>query len=409
MPDKIFLHDYKSGKHYTYRQLLADLNALSHLERYCYKQELYSIFLTIMAANLHQIDLVLLDADFSYQELQKLRIDATKLGEKEHVVSLPINTVDELVGRLTANQDWKLTLFTSGTTGIPKSVTHTFKSLTRAVRISSKHADDVWGFAYNPTHIAGLQVFYQALLNGNTLINLFSAARDTILDLITSCRITNISATPTFYRLLFPLTEVFPSVKRLTSGGEKFDSNLSEKLLDFFPNARLRNIYASTEAGTMLEGVGDIFVLNDEQCYRIVENELYVHRSLLGKGDTTSLEDDEWYPTGDLVEIIQEDPKKFRFLQRKNEMINVGGYKVNPLEVEETICIHHAVKQAYVYGKPNPLLGNIIIADVVSDAGITEKELRDFLQSRLQPYKIPRIMNFVSFIELTRSGKLKRT
>ncbi|NMC13436.1 MAG: AMP-binding protein [Chloroflexi bacterium] len=409
MPDKIFLHDYKTGKRYSYNQLLADLNALSNLERYCYKQDLYTIFLTIIAANLHQIALVLLDADFSYEELQKFQINATMLAEKEHVVPPSINSVDELVGRLIVNKDWELTLFTSGTTGLPKSVTHTFKSLTRAVRISSRHAGDVWGFAYNPTHIAGLQVFYQALLNGNTLINLFSAARHTVLDFITSFQITNISATPTFYRLLFPLTELYPSVKRLTSGGEKFDGALSEKLLDFFPNAKLRNIYASTEAGTMLEGVGDIFVLNDENCYRIVENELYVHRSLLGKGDTTSLEDDEWYPTGDLVELIQEDPKKFRFLQRKNEMINVGGYKVNPLEVEENICIHHAVKQAYVYGKPNILLGNIIIADIVSDAGITEKELRDFLQSRLQPYKIPRIMNFVSFIELTRSGKLKRT
>mgnify|MGYP000985105127 CR=1 FL=1 len=277
MSDKIFLYDYKSGNRYSYNRLLADLNALSNLERYCYKQDLFSIFLTIIAANLHQIDLVLLDADFSSEELKKLRIDATKLEEKEPVIPLSINTIDELVEKLTVNHDWELTLFTSGTTGIPKSVTHTFKSLTRAVRISSRHTDDVWGFAYNPTHIAGLQVFYQALLNGNTLINLFPAVRHTVLDLIQSFQITNISATPTFYRLLFPLSGIYPSVKRLTSGGEKFDGALSEKLLDFFPNAKLRNIYASTEAGTMLEGVGDIFVLNDENCYRIVENELYVH------------------------------------------------------------------------------------------------------------------------------------
>lgn len=409
MLDKIFLYDYQTSKHYTYGQLLADLSSLSIVERYCYKKEFYSILLAIIAANLHRIDLVLLDADFSFQELHNLRIDSAVLGKTEQVIPLAVDSVDKLTAQLSANQAWHVTLFTSGTTGIPKSVTHTFKSLTRAVRISPRHGDDIWGFAYNPTHIAGLQVFFQALLNGNTLINLFSAARHTILELIKSWQITNISATPTFYRMLFPLTEAYPSVKGITSGGEKFDAALSENLLTFYPNAKVRNIYASTEAGTMLEGENDTFLVKDDRYYRIVTNELYVHRSLLGKCGETPMEDDEWYATGDLVEIIQERPKKIRFLQRKNEMINVGGYKVNPLEVEESICTHHTVKQAYVYGKPNFLLGNILIADVVSDATVTEKEMREFLYSRLQPYKIPRIINFVNFIELTRSGKLKRT
>ncbi|HOT98883.1 MAG TPA: fatty acid--CoA ligase family protein [bacterium] len=353
--------------------------------------------------------MVILDGDFTADELSKLRIESAVIGKKQQVVPLSIDSVDKLIKILTDNQSWQLTLFTSGTTGIPKSITHTFRSLTRAVRISPKHTDDIWGFAYNPTHIAGLQVFYQALLNGNILVNLFNASRHTVLDLIKSFQITNISATPTFYRMLLPLTEVYPSVKRLTSGGEKFDAGLSEQLLSSFQNARMRNIYASTEAGTMLEGADDTFLIKDESLYRIVDNELYVHRSLLGEGDSALLVDDEWYHTGDLVEIIQENPKKVRFLHRKNEMINVGGYKVNPLEVEEIICMHHAVKQAFVYGKPNTLLGHILIADIVAEAGLTEKEIRTFLQSRLQLYKIPRIVNFVDNIRLTRSGKLKRT
>lgn len=389
--------------------MLADLSRLSEIERYSYKQDLYAIFLTIVAAHLHKIDLVILDGDFTADELSKLRIESAVIGKKQQVVPLSIDSVDKLIKILTDNQSWQLTLFTSGTTGIPKSITHTFRSLTRAVRISPKHTDDIWGFAYNPTHIAGLQVFYQALLNGNILVNLFNASRHTVLDLIKSFQITNISATPTFYRMLLPLTEVYPSVKRLTSGGEKFDAGLSEQLLSSFQNARMRNIYASTEAGTMLEGADDTFLIKDESLYRIVDNELYVHRSLLGEGDSALLVDDEWYHTGDLVEIIQENPKKVRFLHRKNEMINVGGYKVNPLEVEEIICMHHAVKQAFVYGKPNTLLGHILIADIVAEAGLTEKEIRTFLQSRLQLYKIPRIVNFVDNIRLTRSGKLKRT
>lgn len=66
-----------------------------------------------------------------------------------------------------------MTLFTSGTTGLPKSVSHSFASITRQVKKSERHINDIWGFAFNPTHMAGLQVFFQALLNKNSIIRLF--------------------------------------------------------------------------------------------------------------------------------------------------------------------------------------------------------------------------------------------
>lgn len=90
-------------------------------------------------------------------------------------------------------------------------------------------------------------------------------------------------------------------------------------------------------------------------------------------------------------------------------MVNVGGYKVNPYEVEQALEQHPLIKQAYIYGKANPVLGNILMADIVAVEPVSERELREFLSPLLQPFKIPRIINFVDSISLTRSGKLKRT
>lgn len=407
-PDKLFLYDFKAQHHYSYNRFLEDLNAMQAVPLYCRAHSLYNILLQITSAALHKVDLILLDSDFSDLELHNLHLSLEQMEKRQEVESLCLNDLPELFSRMEASADWQLTLFTSGTTGIPKQVTHTLCSLTRAVRIAERHARDVWGFAYNPTHIAGLQVFFQALLNGNSLVNLFEGSRDTVLDLIREFHITNISATPTFFRMLLPLHETFDSVLKLTTGGEKFDARLSAELLQAFPHARLRNVYASTEAGTILESRDEGFCISDPTLCRIIDGELYIHKSLMGHGSELALTDDEWYATGDLVETLSEDPLRFRFLQRKNEMINVGGYKVNPGEVEQVLESHPHVKQAYVYGKANPVLGNVLMADIVNNEPVSEKELRNFLSRLVQPYKVPRMFNFVASIELTRTGKMKR-
>jgi acyl-coenzyme A synthetase/AMP-(fatty) acid ligase len=408
MSDRLFLHDYRTDSSFSYSQLLADVNALRSIPGYCSTKGLYTTFLTIITAALHKVDLVLLDANFSASELENLHIGPDELIKNRVVPLLQINSIKQLVSHLSDNSNWELTLFTSGTTGIPKQVVHTLKSLTRAVRISERHQNDVWGFAYNPTHMAGLQVFFQALLNGNSLVNLFEAPREQVLALIKEFGITHLSATPTFYRLLLPLQESYESVQKLTSGGEKFDKPLSESLLKGFPNARLRNVYASTEAGTILESRDDTFSIIDEALCKIVEGELLINRAILGESVELALEGD-WYATGDLVDVVGSDPVRFRFQSRRNEMINVGGYKVNPLEVEQALEKHPQVRQAYVYGKANSLLGNLLMADIVTEGLVAEKELRVFLTPLLQPFKLPRIINFVKTIDLTRTGKLKRT
>lgn len=90
-------------------------------------------------------------------------------------------------------------------------------------------------------------------------------------------------------------------------------------------------------------------------------------------------------------------------------MINVGGYKVNPSEVEEVICSIPEVKDAYVFAKANRLLGNVICCEVITlSKDLSEKTIRDVLTTKLQEYKIPRIIKFVDSISTTRTGKKER-
>lgn len=413
---KVFYRDLTTGQSISYVELLKDLTSATHYNLYCRSKDYYVVFNSIVLSLLLNHEIILLDDDLSQEEVEsqvgKMQNSEVLISEADRAFLSGILTLDELFEDITkSKKNWRITLFTSGTTGIPKMISHDFTSITRSVKQTNKHASSVWGFAYNSTHMAGIQVFFQALLNKNTIVKLFKLEREDILKEINDNKITHISATPTFYRLLLPVDQVCPSVERLTSGGERFDGKVFESLSHMFPNAKIVNVYASTEAGTVFASDGDTFSVkaNFKNLVKFENDELYLHKTIMGSSNTIQLQQDEWYATGDLIQILSKDPIRFIFISRKNEMINVGGYKVNPGEVEDVLKMIDGVKQAHVYGKKNSLLGNIICADILKiNSEITEPDIRAILQNKIQDFKIPRIIKFVESIETTRSGKIKR-
>jgi len=408
--DKIFFYDPLTDKLISYKIFLDHLNNLNHLEKIVYHSDFYEIFLRIVSSILYNQPIILLDYNLTDFEIKEL-LGQINLKDTVEIKFKKVFNEEDIKNLRSYAKNWEIILFTSGTTGLPKRVSHSFENLIRAVKVSEKHKDDVWGLAYNPTHIAGLQVFFQALLNQNSIINLFNVNRNLIFELIERFKITHLSATPTFYRLLLPVEKKFTSIKSVACGGERFDNNLKLHLQAMFPNAKIINIYATTEFGSLFASDGDAFLLKKEyeNLVKIVDNEIYVHKNLLGKSVEINLVDD-FYPTGDQVEVIDEKPLKFKILGRKNEMINIGGYKVNPLEIEEALNSHPCVIMSKVYCKTNSVLGNILIADIKTNSEINEKEIRIYLSKLLNSYKIPRIININvnDEISITRTGKLKR-
>ena len=206
------------------------------------------------------------------------------------------------------------------------------------------------------THFAGLQVFFQALFNINTIVYLFEKKFNEVYFDFVKYEITHISCTPTFMKMFLPsVKKDLIDVRSITFGGEKFDSKIEKELEKKFSNATVKNIYASTEAGSLLKGEGEFFLIPKRynELIKIKNNELLIHKELLGASESFNLVGD-WYNTGDIVEF--KDEKRFKFINRKSEIINVGGYNVNPFEVESIIKEIIGVKDVIVFGDHTRIL-----------------------------------------------------
>lgn len=417
---KIFFIDHAEGRTWTYDDLIQDLNNMQTGGRYLYEKSTYHILLNLVHSMANGYQVTMLDSDFSIGELTNLGIfDPEELNQRFSTPKLNIGSHSELLERIHSQRNrWTIGLYTSGTTGKPKCIYQTFDGLVRNVKQGAKYAKDVWGLAYNPTHIAGIQVFLQAFLNGNPIVDMFGKSnQQAISDILRRYGITRISATPTYYRMaLGRLTGSFPKVASLTFGGERFDPPLIEALKPFFPNASIHNTYASTELGTLLQTNGEAFFIPSwlKDDVRISEDmELLIHRRFLGKTadecEQLPLVDGVWYPTGDIVERTTDG--RFRFVHRKSELINVGGYKVNPAEVEDEIKKLEGVVDAVVKGRKNRLAGNVLVVEVViREDSVKEEVARKIMRDLpLQPWKIPRQVYFVEELQHNRSGKKSRT
>ena len=288
-----------------------------------------------------------------------------------------------------------ITFTSSGTTGDPKQITHTYDNLIKNIKVRKELKNAVWGLTYDWKKIAGSQVILQSHLNDGTLVNLFNKSYSEIVNLIEAHKITHISATPTFYRLLRNV--VFKNVKQVTLGGEVVNSNILSHIKKIFPNAKITNVYALTEFGTLFTSNTDYFEFSEKisTFVQIENNNIYIK------------ENNSWINTGDMIEWL--DNKKFKIIGRETNMINVGGIKVNPLKVEESINQLDYISNSIVYGKENSVMGMIVVADVVVlNANIDVKQIKHDLIKKLNQYEIPLKINIVNDIALNSNGKLVR-
>lgn len=362
----------------------------------------------VLTAMVRGVPIRLVDSDFSSSEIRSLGLEGGQMEEKAKLSGKTPANLGEAQDLARVSAGFSLELYTSGSTGLPKLVRHRLDSLMRTLRVGTRHAEDVWALAYNPTHIAGIQVLLQAFFNGNTLVDVFGLSRAEIHARLYSQGVTHLSATPTFYRLLLPVEAPLPRLRSLTLGGERLDAGLLARLRIAFPSARLHNLYASTEAGTLLVADGELFGIHPsiEGKIRIQDGQLWVACELLA--EFQGRDNGPWYATGDSVEIISEKPLRFRIVGRVNDFINVGGSKVDPVEVESALRTFPGVSEARVYGRASSVVGTLLCAEYTSGVPLAEPDLRAHLAAQLQPHKIPRMIKRVQLLPKNRNGKLSR-
>lgn len=399
----------------TFEDLLLDLSKSKINSNIIGNEDPYQCFKDLLLAFSQGDSIELLDYDFSSIELENLKKNQNITESNKSFDTYNWSDVKTLLEAIKNNwEKVKVSLYTSGTTGKPKKVTHTLKKLSSNIKTGSSFSNNVWGFAYNPTHFAGMQVFLQAIFNQNTIINLIDLNQNEIMQAIAKYKITNISATPTFYRKLLSYnSQPMLSVERVTFGGEKFDLSFIEKISKIFPNAKIRNLYASTEIGGLFSSKDDIFTIHEKiKPFVKFTNDwqLLIHKSMVGEFDQTGKIVDGMYYTGDFVEMISE--SSFRFIGRNSEFINVGGYKVNPHEVENEIRKVEGVVDVTVKARKNSVTGNIVTAEVEKLKKFNSEKLQEeilaYLKPALQSFKIPRIIKFVDKLDITKTGKKKR-
>ena len=345
---------------------------------------------------------------------------ARQVWERAVLADFSHSVLDAWQGILHASAG-AITIRSSGTTGAPQVVSHSAASLLRGIQGGTKHRQDVWGLTYAPETFAFWQVALQAIYNFNPLVDLYRLSPTETLRKISEQHVTHLSGTPSFFRMLADAGPPSTSVQAVTVGGELCDLRALTAIALQFPAAKIRNVYASTQAGVLLTSDSDVFTIptHRHRELKVADGELWVTQSLLGDGVTPeALGSERFYATGDLVEVVSGEPGdetmplRFRFVGRRSAVIQVGGFKVSPERVEAAIlALISGVKAVRVYGQANSVTGEIVACDLVMATDGAELEIAGFrraLAKDLPPAAIPRIVQVVNAIEMTHSGKVKR-
>ena len=322
-------------------------------------------------------------------------------------------------------------LLTSGTTGVPKLAGYTLAALVAPVLARPSPPSPVWGTFYDIRRYGGLQMCLRGLLSSGSLVLTGPGeAMPDFLERLGRERVTHLAGTPSHWRraLMTPsLSAVSPAYVRLS--GEIADQAILDALRTAFPRAGLGHAYASTEAGVVFEvddgreGFPASFVgLNAATGVEVavVDGSIRIRSPRIASGYVGTPEvalagPDGFVDTGDIVEARGD---RLVFAGRRGGIINVGGRKVHPEEVEAVLNRHDGVRVARVEGRRNPIAGAIVVAAVVPrdpgllEAGEAQAALKGAIaqhcRDALPPYKVPAMIQFVPDIPMSPAGKVLR-
>ena len=356
--------------------------------------------------------------------LKKYNIDEVLNCQKLQPIEPNSFPFEEILSNYNIETKWILQ--TSGTSGNPKQVQHNFSSISSSVKFSKTMNNQLtWGSTYSLDRFAGTQVFLQALLGGGTILFPQSKALGGVIDEFIDGKVDSISATPTLWRkILMQKNSINLNLSNITLGGEIADQNILNSLLKAFPDSRIRHIFASTESGASitvedcLEGFPSTLIDSMENNYSLTVSKkgtLMVKASGMSQGYIDENKEfkskNGYYDTGDLIELRG---KRYHFLGRESGIINIGGTKIIPEEVEKKILTFPGVIDVLVYGRKNSIIGNLLACDLVVDKAVV-KDTNLFLDSLKKYYKennndisCPRMYKIVDEISTSNAGKAIR-
>jgi acyl-coenzyme A synthetase/AMP-(fatty) acid ligase len=344
-------------------------------------------------------------------------------NEKLKIENLSFSDKHQLIKKLQNQNNAGLILFSSGSTGKPKAMIHNLDNLIDAYKDKKEKNINMLLFLMFD-HIGGLNTLFNILATGATAIIPENRNADTICSLIEKYKIKILPSSPTFLNLIL-MSKAYEkydlsSLRMITYGTEPMPESLLKRLKEVFPKVRFLQTFGTSETGiadTTSKSSDSIYMkINDSNLeYKIVNGELWLRSKtqIMGylNAPMDSFTEDGWFKTGDLVEVTEDG--YIKIIGRNKEIINVGGEKVLPAEVESVILEIPEVVDCVVYGEKNPITGEIVVVDVVMKNGIDKKEakkiIRKYCKSKLDNYKIPTKINLVEKINFgERFKKIRR-
>jgi acyl-CoA synthetase (AMP-forming)/AMP-acid ligase II len=377
-----------------------------------------------------------LNSDYIQTLVDEAEIDAIVTDQPAHFADVGVYLVmaarapERRGTRAKTERATEWLMLTSGTSGVPKIVGHTLEALTGAIVADgpARGTPPVWATFYDIRRYGGLQIFLRAIIGGGSMV--LTEPGEALADHVARLNamgVTHISGTPSHWRKLLmsgAASGFSPRYVRLS--GEIADQAVLDGLRKAFPDASVGHAYASTEAGVGfavndgLEGfpAGLIGANRDGVEMKVVDGSLRIRstrtaHAYVGRDAAALTDGDGFVDTGDMVELRGE---RYHFVGRRGGIINIGGLKVHPEEIEAVINGHDEVRMSRARSRKSPITGSIVVADVVladgCDAGrgdeIRNKILAD-CRARLPSHKVPAMIKFVDALDITAAGKLART
>lgn len=317
------------------------------------------------------------------------------------------NSSHEMIKKLKENQNSGLILFSSGSTGKPKAMIHNLDNLINSYKDKKAKSMNMLVFLMFD-HIGGLNTLFNALCMGACLIIPKNRDAKNICELIQNYKIMVLPSSPTFLNLILISGEHekydLSSLRMITYGTEAMPESLLLKLKESFPKVKFLQTFGTSETGistTSSKSSDSLYmkIEDSNQEYKIVDNELWLRSKtqVLGylNASMDSFTSDGWFKTGDLVEEFEDGYLKI--IGRSKEVINVGGQKVLPAEVESVILSMPSIDDCMVYSESNVITGQTVVCDVVlhESSENIKKSIRLFCKDKLESFKIPTKVNVV--------------
>lgn len=294
-----------------------------------------------------------------------------------------------------------LILFSSGTTGDPKAAVHDLKPMLKKYQKKGKSFRSLAFLLFD--HIGGFNTVMYNISNGGMMVTLEERSVDEVCSAIEEYELELLPTSPSFINMIL-FSRAYEnydlsSLKIVTYGTEPMPKSTLEKFNSLFPDVRMKQTYGLSEVGIMRtksESSDSLWMKvggDKDHQIKVVDGYLWIKSKMAMLGYLNAknpFDENGWLNTEDKVEVKED---YLRILGRDSDIINVGGEKVYPSEVESTILEMNEIKDCIVTSEENPILGEIVVCKVALNEDLKENNIKNkikkYCNSKLEKFKVP--------------------